>query len=169
MFQSEALTAQGCCPSLLSLPLGGDLYIHWVITAAQCVTNEKLNETLRVDQRQGQGLSRIMKSPISSRSTGRFSLLHSMDAYRILYYFSAQQLCQRAMTTRLRLQPKRDIYSIMTGETDPCHSTQRGISESRQILILSHELMGFLPPWIVFETQYTVYLNSHAMQEINAG
>lgn len=35
---------------------------------------------------QGQGLRRIMKSPISSRSVGRFSLLHHTDAYRILYY-----------------------------------------------------------------------------------
>lgn len=35
---------------------------------------------------QGQGLRRIIKSPISSRSMGRFSLLHSTDAYGILYY-----------------------------------------------------------------------------------
>ncbi len=41
----------------------------------QVVTNEKFNETLSMDR--GQGLRRIMNSPISSRSMGCFSLLHS--------------------------------------------------------------------------------------------
>lgn len=50
--------------------------MHSVITEAQCVINEKSNETLYMDQ--GQSLRQIMKSPISSRSMGCFSLLHSM-------------------------------------------------------------------------------------------
>lgn len=50
--------------------------MHSVITEAQCVTNEKFNETLSMDQ--GQGLRRIMKSPISSRGMGCFSLLCGM-------------------------------------------------------------------------------------------
>lgn len=50
--------------------------MHSVITEAQCVINEKSNETLYMDQ--GQSLRQIVKSPISSHSMGCFSLLHSM-------------------------------------------------------------------------------------------
>lgn len=45
--------------------------MHSVIIEAQCVSNEKFNETLFVDQ--GQDLKRIMKSPISSHIIGCFS------------------------------------------------------------------------------------------------
>lgn len=64
-----------------------------VITDAQCVANEKFNDD------QGQGLRQIMKSSISFRSMGRFSLLHSTDAYGILYY---PELCSWVTEQRQR-------------------------------------------------------------------
>lgn len=64
--------------------------MHSIIIDAQCVTNEKFNETLSRTSGQGQGLRRIMKSPISFHCMGCFSLLHSTDAYGILYY---RELC----------------------------------------------------------------------------
>lgn len=70
-----------CCPSFHVLD---DFYMHSVIIEAQCVSNEKFNETLFMDQ--GQDLRRIMKSPISSHIMACFSLVHSTDAYGILYY-----------------------------------------------------------------------------------
>lgn len=57
-----------CCPSF---HVSDDFYVHSVIIESQCVSNEKFNETLFVDQ--GQDLKRIMKSPISSHIIGCFS------------------------------------------------------------------------------------------------
>ncbi len=46
----DAAWVRCCCPSF---HVWGDLYMHSVITEAQCVTNEKFNETLSMDQRPG--------------------------------------------------------------------------------------------------------------------
>lgn len=67
--------------------------MHSVITEAVCAPNEKFNETLSMDQRPGQRSQ--TESPISARSMGLFSLLHSADANRILYYPELPRCTQR--------------------------------------------------------------------------
>lgn len=60
---------------------------------------------------QGQGLRRIMKSPISSRSMGCFSLLHSKDAHRILYYHELHS-CSTVQKQRHSGHNQRDTLQI---------------------------------------------------------
>lgn len=119
MFVLEDLAARGrslghyCCPRF---HVRGDLYMHSVITEAQCVSNEKFNETLSVDR--GQGLRRIMKSPISSRSMGCFSLLHSMLTESSIIPSATAGPQNRDNTAST--EAKRRHYRLMTRHRDPC-------------------------------------------------
>lgn len=63
---------------------------------------------------QGQGLRRIMKSPISSRSVGRFSLLHHTDAYRLLCYPTEQGLHSSGWSPTETLQINDGNYRPVT-------------------------------------------------------
>lgn len=119
--------------------------MHSVITEAQCVTNEKFNETLSMDQ--GQGLRRIMKSLISSRSMGRFSLLHSTDTCGILYY---PELHSCATEQRQHNSEKKRHYRLMTGNTNRSVSHDTAvflIILSGIFLVLQHVQM--ILSWII--------------------
>lgn len=74
---------------------------------------------------QGQGLRRIMKSPISSRSMGRFSLLHSTGAYGILYYPELHSWAtERRHNNTTQAGAKKRHYRLVSANTDPCHFIQ---------------------------------------------
>lgn len=70
---------------------------------------------------QGQGLRRIMKSPISFHSMQRFSLLHSTDAYGILYY---PQLHSYPTQQRQHNSADKKRHFRLTRNTDQCHLVQ---------------------------------------------
>lgn len=88
---SEELAAQGgkLCSVAVVVPLPMSEVICICIQLLQKHSMSLMRSLMRLSpwtSDQGQGLSRIMKSLISSRSTGRFSLLRGTDAYGIRYY-----------------------------------------------------------------------------------
>lgn len=71
-----------CCPSFY---VWGDLSVHSVITEAQCVTNEKFNETLSMDQQPGPRPQTDYEISYFPSQHGVFFII-AQYAYGILYY-----------------------------------------------------------------------------------
>lgn len=82
--------------------------MHLVITESQCVTNEKFNETLSMDQRPGPRPQTDYEISYFLSQHGAFFIIAQYGRLRNPLLSSAPQLCHRAETTQLRLEPKRD-------------------------------------------------------------
>lgn len=105
----DAAWVHCCCPSF---HVWGDLYMHSVITEAQCVTNEKFNDD------QGQGLR-------------LWNLLFPLAAWGIFHYCTVRTLTESSIipSSAAGLQSsdnatqagaKKRHYRLMTGNTEPC-------------------------------------------------
>lgn len=116
----DAALACCCCPSF---HVWGDLYMHSVITEAQCVTNEKFNETLSMDQRPG------------PRPQTDYEISYFLSQYEV-FFISAQYgrlrnpllSCSTAVpqctdNTTWALTEQRHC-KLMGGNTDWCHLIQ---------------------------------------------